>query len=104
MSAISKGLEGVVANDTRLGDVRGQEGQLVYCGYDIIKLAGKASFEEVIYLLWSCADHDQPPPHQRTHAAERYAKLIDRNGRFRRFRHAKSKRQTKRIRNAAFRS
>jgi citrate synthase len=52
MSAISKGLEGVVANDTRLGDVRGQEGQLVYCGYDIIELAGKASFEEVIYLLW----------------------------------------------------
>jgi 2-methylcitrate synthase len=31
----------------------GQEGQLVYCGYDIIKLAGKASFEEVIYLLWN---------------------------------------------------
>jgi citrate synthase len=52
MSVISKGLEGVVATDTRLGDVRGQEGQLVYCGYDIEELAGKASFEEVIYLLW----------------------------------------------------
>jgi citrate synthase len=52
MSAISKGLEGVVATDTRLGDVRGQEGQLIYCGYDINELAGKASFEEVIYLLW----------------------------------------------------
>src|SRR6201988_2809565 len=52
MSAISKGLEGVVAADTRLGDVRGQEGQLIYCGYDIHELAGKASFEEVIYLLW----------------------------------------------------
>src|SRR6516162_3071919 len=52
MSAISKGLEGVVATDTRLGDVRGQEGQLAYCGYDIHELAGKASFEEVIYLLW----------------------------------------------------
>jgi citrate synthase len=52
MSVISKGLEGVVATDTRLGDVRGQEGQLVYCGYDINELAGKASFEEVIYLLW----------------------------------------------------
>jgi citrate synthase len=52
MSVISKGLEGVVATDTRLGDVRGQEGQLVYCGYDIKELAGKASFEEVIYLLW----------------------------------------------------
>jgi citrate synthase len=52
MSVITKGLEGVVATDTRLGDVRGQEGQLVYCGYDIKELAGKASFEEVIYLLW----------------------------------------------------
>jgi citrate synthase len=52
MSVISKGLEGVVATDTRLGDVRGQEGQLIYCGYDVHELAGKASFEEVIYLLW----------------------------------------------------
>jgi citrate synthase len=52
MSIISKGLEGVVATDTRLGDVRGLEGQLIYCGYDINELAGKASFEEVIYLLW----------------------------------------------------
>ena len=51
-SIISKGLEGVVATDTRLGDVRGREGQLIYCGYDINELAGKASFEEVIYLLW----------------------------------------------------
>jgi citrate synthase len=52
MSLISRGLEGIVATDTRLGDVRGQEGQLIYCGYDINELAGKASFEEVIYLLW----------------------------------------------------
>jgi citrate synthase len=52
MSVISRGLEGIVATDTRLGDVRGQEGQLIYCGYDINELAGKSSFEEVIYLLW----------------------------------------------------
>jgi citrate synthase len=52
MSVISKGLEGIVATDTQLGDVRGQEGQLIYCGYDINELAGKVSFEEVIYLLW----------------------------------------------------
>ena len=57
MSVISKGLEGIVATDTRLGDVRGQEGQLIYCGYDINELADKASFEEVIYLLW----HNQLP-------------------------------------------
>ena len=52
MVEVSKGLEGVVANETRLGDVRGQEGQLIYCGYHINELAGKASFEEVVYLLW----------------------------------------------------
>jgi citrate synthase len=52
MSAVAKGLEGIVANETRLGDVRGQEGQLIYCGYDINELANNVSFEEVIYLLW----------------------------------------------------
>ncbi len=53
MSQFAKGLEGVIANETRLGDVRGQEGQLIYCGYEINELAGKVSFEEVIYLLWN---------------------------------------------------
>jgi 2-methylcitrate synthase len=57
MSQLSKGLEGIIANETRLSDVRGKEGQLIYCGYDINELAGKASFEEVIYLLW----HDRLP-------------------------------------------
>jgi len=52
MAEFARGLEGVIANETRLGDVRGQEGQLVYCGYEINELAGKVSFEEVIYLLW----------------------------------------------------
>jgi citrate synthase len=52
MSVISKGLEGIVATDTRLSDVRGQQGELIYCGYDIRELAGKATFEEIIYLLW----------------------------------------------------
>jgi citrate synthase len=53
MSNFARGLEGVVANETRLGDVRGQEGQLIYCGYDINELAGKVCFEEVVYLLWN---------------------------------------------------
>jgi len=33
--------------------VRGQEGQLIYCGFDINELAGKVCFEEVVYLLWN---------------------------------------------------
>src|SRR5205823_14342031 len=49
---ISRGLEGVVANTTRLSDVIGDKGQLIYCGYDINELAGKVSYEEVVYLLW----------------------------------------------------
>ena len=36
------------------------------------------------------ADLEQSPPNQRTHATEHYAKLINRNGRYRRFRHANS--------------
>ena len=47
----SKGLEGVVAAQTRLSDVRGDSGQLIYCGYDINELAGQVSYEEVVYLL-----------------------------------------------------
>ena len=52
MPVTAKGLEGIVANSTRLSDVQGLEGKLIYEGYDIGELAGKASFEEVIHLLW----------------------------------------------------
>jgi citrate synthase len=52
MAVISKGLEGIVANSTRLSDVLGEKGQLIYAGYDINELAGKVSFEEIVYLLW----------------------------------------------------
>ncbi|HEY2572545.1 MAG TPA: citrate synthase [Verrucomicrobiaceae bacterium] len=52
MALVSKGLEGVVAAETRLGEVKGAEGILYYCGYDINDLAGKVSFEEVVYLLF----------------------------------------------------
>jgi citrate synthase len=47
-----EGLEGVVAASTALSHVFGEEGKLVYRGYDIHELAGRASFEEVAYLLW----------------------------------------------------
>ncbi len=52
MPVISRGLEGIVAAETRIGDVRGDIGQLIYCGYDINELAGKVSYEEVVHLLW----------------------------------------------------
>jgi citrate synthase len=50
---VSRGLEGIVANTTRLSDVIGDKGQLIYAGYDINELAGKVSYEEVVYLLWN---------------------------------------------------
>jgi citrate synthase len=53
MPVTAKGLEGIVANTTRLSDVIGDKGQLVYCGYDINELAGHVSYEEVVYLLWN---------------------------------------------------
>jgi citrate synthase len=52
MPVISRGLEGVIAAETAIGDVRGDVGQLIYRGYDINELAGKVSFEEVVHLLW----------------------------------------------------
>jgi len=52
MPVIAKGLEGIVANSTTLSDVRGEEGILIYAGYNINELAGKVSYEEVVYLLW----------------------------------------------------
>src|SRR5436305_1649735 len=47
-----EGLEGLVAASTALSHVVGEEGRLVYRGYDIHELAGEASFEEVAHLLW----------------------------------------------------
>src|ERR671918_840733 len=48
-----EGLEGVVAASTALSHVFGEEGKLVYRGYDIHELAGQASFEEIAFLLWN---------------------------------------------------
>jgi citrate synthase len=50
-AAATKGLEGVVAANTRLSDVKGEVGELIYAGYNINELAGKVSYEEVVHLL-----------------------------------------------------
>ena len=55
------GLEGVVAAQTRLSSVDGQRGELIIGGFALEELAGKATFEETVYLLWygdlPTADH-----------------------------------------------
>jgi len=56
-SQLIRGLEGVVAAETRLCDLDGANGRLAYGGYDIDDLARQATFEDVAYLLW----HDELP-------------------------------------------
>src|SRR3977135_2447464 len=46
------GLEGIVAAESRISDVNGDKGELIYSGYDIHDLAEHSTFEAVIYLLW----------------------------------------------------
>jgi citrate synthase len=53
------GLEGVVATRTRLSSVDGTAGRLVIAGFSVEELAGQASFEETLYLLWNDALPDR---------------------------------------------
>ncbi len=48
-----RGLEGVIAAETRIGYVDGINGKLYYAGYEINDLAKHCCFEEVVYLLWN---------------------------------------------------
>lgn len=50
---IAKGLEGVVAAQTSLSFIDGQEGTLLYRGISIHDLAPSATFTESVYLLWN---------------------------------------------------
>lgn len=52
-ATFAPGLEGVVAAKTRLSSVDGERGELVISGFPVEELAGRASFEEVLYLLWN---------------------------------------------------
>jgi citrate synthase len=54
-----KGLREVIAADTVISDIDGEQGRLWYVGYDIADLAEHCTFEEVIYLL-----HNRKLPNQ----------------------------------------
>ena len=56
-AAIARGLEGVVATQTRLSHVDGQAGELTIAGFPLQALASQATFEEMLFLLW----HDRLP-------------------------------------------
>jgi citrate synthase len=49
---VQRGLEDVVALESRICFIDGQKGRLIYDGYDIRDLAAQSTFEEVAYLLW----------------------------------------------------
>jgi len=51
------GLRGIEVADTRISNIDGERGKLIYRGYDIIDLTKKSSFEETAYLLL----HDDLP-------------------------------------------
>ena len=66
------GLEGVVAAETQLSQVDGQQGELIIGGYRVEELAPQATFEEVVYLLW----HGTLPKQQQlTHFQQELAQL-----------------------------
>lgn len=47
-----KGLEGVVATNSKICYIDGERGVLAYRGIDIHELAHQSNFEETCYLLW----------------------------------------------------
>ena len=63
-TAFVAGLEDVVAVETGLSSVDGEAGELIVAGYPVEELAGRASFEEVVYVLW----HGELPDRERLSA------------------------------------
>ncbi|MGD9691648.1 MAG: citrate/2-methylcitrate synthase [Phycisphaerales bacterium] len=53
MSTATKGLEGIVAAETRMSYINGEKGILEYVGIAIDDLARNSSFEETVFLLWN---------------------------------------------------
>ncbi len=54
MSTFAKGLEGIVAAETRMSFIDGEKGILEYVGIPIDALARNSTFEETVFLLWNC--------------------------------------------------
>ncbi len=47
------GLRGVVAAETRVSHIDGEKGRLTLRGFDVEEVAPRASFEEMVWLLWN---------------------------------------------------
>ena len=53
MPMASKGLEGIVAAETKISFIDGEKGVLEYIGIPIGELASHSTFEETVFLLWN---------------------------------------------------
>src|SRR5580692_10004491 len=53
MAVTAAGLEGIIAAESQICYIDGDAGILSYHGFNIHTLAEKATFEEVIFLLWN---------------------------------------------------
>jgi len=53
MATYSKGLEGVIAAETKLSFIDGEKGVLEYIGIPIGDLASHSTFEETVFFLWN---------------------------------------------------
>lgn len=53
MALTSKGLEGIVAAETKMSFIDGEKGVLEYVGIEIDALARHSTFEETTFLLWN---------------------------------------------------
>lgn len=52
-STYSKGLEGVIAAETKISFIDGEKGVLEFVGIPIGELASNSTFEETVFLLWN---------------------------------------------------
>jgi citrate synthase len=70
ITPVPKGLEGIVAAATRISHVDGQAGELIIGGYHLDEIAGRATFEEIAFVLWQLAlGHDAALPNRDEYAA-----------------------------------
>lgn len=65
------GLRGIEVADTRISNIDGEKGKLIYRGYDILDLTKNSNFEETAYLLL----YDELPT--KDQLSEFNAKLVD---------------------------
>ena len=52
MDAKTKGLAGIVVDESAISKVISEKSELLYRGYPVSQLVENSSFEEVVYLLW----------------------------------------------------